>query len=223
MMTTASAGWHVGAVWAARAREHSTNAERTQPVQFDRPISFPPLGAPLGKCRVFLKAWEARIVLAMQTTDTQSAEYNLGVLKKQDPRIARVLHTAKHAVVYVYTNDESADSPWERHNVEGALHIVERSAEPRYQLFIHNRLSTDNLVESITPEFSIEVTEEVRAHSPRHRALARPLRHARRCARAPPAALLAPFCRSFCSTRTRRVRCSASGSTRLRIAIARPG
>lgn len=102
----------------------------------------------------------------MLTTAPQSAEYNLGVLKKQDPRIVRVLHTAKHAVVYVYTEDEAAESPWERHNVEGALHIVERSVEPRYQLFIHNRLSTNNLVESITPEFSIEVSEEVRS-SPR--------------------------------------------------------
>ncbi|KAJ1639380.1 hypothetical protein T492DRAFT_937972 [Pavlovales sp. CCMP2436] len=96
----------------------------------------------------------------MQTSDTKSQEYNLGVLKKHDPRISRVLHTAGHAVVYVYKDEESAESPWERHNVEGALFVVERAAEPRYQLLILNRLSTSNLVENITSDFSIEVTEE---------------------------------------------------------------
>jgi hypothetical protein len=98
----------------------------------------------------------------MLTTAPKSQEYNLGVLKKHDPCISRVLHTAGHAVVYVY-NEESTESPWERHNVEGALFIVERAAEPRYQLLILNRLSTSNLVENITSDFSIEVTEEVRA------------------------------------------------------------
>lgn len=145
----------------------------------------------------------------MQTTDTKSAEYNLGVLRKQDPRIVRVLHTAKHAVVYVYTEDEAADSPWERHNVEGALHIVERNVEPRYQLFIHNRLSTSNLVESITPDFSIEVSEEVRT-APRPRAPEGALA----CAHGPRVPRLAPRPRSSCCTRTTRTRCSGSGSTR---------
>ena len=101
------------------------------------------------------------LVARMQTSNTKSAEYNLTVLKKHDPRITRVLHTAGHAVVYVYKEEEGAASPWERHNVEGALFVVERSAEPRHQLLILNRLSTDNLVENITADFSVEISEEV--------------------------------------------------------------
>jgi len=96
----------------------------------------------------------------MQTTNTKSLEYNLVVLKKHDKRITRVLHTAGHAVVYVYKEDAPGGSPWERHNVEGALFIVERDCEPKYQLLILNRLSTDNLVENINPQFSIEVSED---------------------------------------------------------------
>lgn len=99
----------------------------------------------------------------MQTDNTKSLEYNLGVLKKHDRNISRVLHTAGHAVVYVYKDDEGAESPWERHNVEGALFVVERTSAPRYQLWILNRLSTNNLVENITSDFSIEATEEVRS------------------------------------------------------------
>lgn len=99
----------------------------------------------------------------MQTTNDKSLEYNLGVLKKHDSRITRVIQTAGHAVVYVYKDDSGADSPWERHNVEGALFVVERSEAPRFQLWILNRLSTDNLVENVTADFAIEVSEEVRA------------------------------------------------------------
>jgi hypothetical protein len=97
----------------------------------------------------------------MQTTDTESQEYNEGVLKKLDRSIERVLHTSGHAVVYIYKDDDASDSPWERHKVEGTLFIVERAVEPRYQLLILNRLSTSNLVESITADFTIESSEEV--------------------------------------------------------------
>ena len=73
-------------------------------------------------------------------------EYNLAVLKRRDASITRVLDMAGHVVLYQFNEDSKA---WDRKNVEGSLFVVERSSAPTHQFVVLNRLSSENLIETI--------------------------------------------------------------------------
>ncbi|KAI3831530.1 hypothetical protein MKW92_046089 [Papaver armeniacum] len=65
-----------------------------------------------------------------------------------------ILITAAHVTFYKF-NDEL--SQWSRKDVEGSLFVVKRNAQPRFQLIVMNRRSTENLVEDLLGEFEYEV------------------------------------------------------------------
>lgn len=93
----------------------------------------------------------------MQTERAKQMEYNLAVLRRRDAAISRVLDMAGHVVLYHFDEDSKA---WDRKNVEGSLFVVERSAAPTYQFVVLNRLSSENLVETIDENFQTELTEQ---------------------------------------------------------------
>ena len=88
---------------------------------------------------------------------SKQLEYNLAVLKRRDASISRVLDMAGHVVLYQFNEDSKA---WDRKNVEGSLFVVERSSAPSYQFVVLNRLSSENLVETIDENFQTELTEQ---------------------------------------------------------------
>jgi len=93
----------------------------------------------------------------LQTERSKQLEYNLGVLKRRDAAITRILDMAGHVVLYKFNEDTKQ---WDRKNVEGSLFVVERSTEPSHQFVVLNRLSSENLVESINENFQTELTDQ---------------------------------------------------------------
>ena len=95
--------------------------------------------------------------MSLHLERSKQLEYNLGVLKRRDADIARVLDMAGHVVLYQFNEDTKA---WDRRNIEGSLFVVERTSEPRHQFVVLNRLSSENLVETIDENFQTELTEQ---------------------------------------------------------------
>ena len=84
-------------------------------------------------------------------------EYNLAVLRRRDAAILRVLDMAGHVVLYQFNEENKA---WDRKNVEGSLFVVERSTAPKHMFVVLNRLSSENLVETVDESFQTELTEQ---------------------------------------------------------------
>ena len=93
----------------------------------------------------------------MQTERSKQLEYNLSVLKRRDAAIKEVLDMAGHVVMYRFNEEKQS---WDRKNVEGSLFVVERTTVPTHQFVVLNRLSSENLVESINEDFQMELTEQ---------------------------------------------------------------
>ena len=88
----------------------------------------------------------------MQTAKAQQLEYNLQVLRRRDASITQILGMAGHVVLYQFNEETKA---WDRRNVEGSLFVVERSSEPKNQFVVINRLSSENLVETVDANFQV--------------------------------------------------------------------
>ena len=91
--------------------------------------------------------------MSLQLERSKQLEYNLGVLKRRDADIVRVLDMAGHVVLYQFNEESKA---WDRRNMEGSLFVVQRATEPSYQFVVLNRLSSENLVETIDENFQTE-------------------------------------------------------------------
>lgn len=79
------------------------------------------------------------------------------MLKRRDAAIIKILDMAGHVVLYQFNEDSKA---WDRKGVEGSLFVVERSTEPRYQFVVLNRLSSENLIETVDADFQTELTDQ---------------------------------------------------------------
>ena len=95
--------------------------------------------------------------MSLQLERSKQLEYNLAVLKRRDADISKVLDMAGHVVLYQFNEDSKV---WDRKNVEGSLFVVERSSAPQFQFVVLNRLSSENLVETIDDNFQTELTEQ---------------------------------------------------------------
>lgn len=93
----------------------------------------------------------------MQTDKAKQFEYNLNVLKRRDSAITEILDMSGHVVLYQFNE---ASQSWDRKNVEGGLFVVARSSEPKHMFVVMNRLSNENVVEGITADFQMELTEQ---------------------------------------------------------------
>eukprot|EP00967_Tisochrysis_lutea_P154160 scaffold305710_cov30-Tisochrysis_lutea.AAC.1 len=93
----------------------------------------------------------------MQTDKAKQLEYNLAVLKRRDAEISEVINMAGHVVLYQYNETTQA---WDLKKVEGSLFVVARVSEPRHMFVVLNRLSSQNVVEAITADFQMELTDQ---------------------------------------------------------------
>ena len=87
----------------------------------------------------------------------QLLKYNLAVLQRRDADISGVVDMAAHVVLYKFSEETQS---WERRQVEGSLFIVSRTSDPKYMFVVLNRISSENVVEPVTPEFQMELTEQ---------------------------------------------------------------
>lgn len=128
---------------------------------FPPPSPPPSIGAGGAGCRRRRRVVGARAREAMLAGGSDSrakqAEYNLGVLKRRDASIQSIVGSAGHVVLYQFNEENKA---WDRKNVEGSLFVVERATAPRHQFVVLNRLSSENLVETVDENFQTELTEQ---------------------------------------------------------------
>ncbi|KAH6565521.1 hypothetical protein BASA50_003629 [Batrachochytrium salamandrivorans] len=79
---------------------------------------------------------------------------NLGVLRRHDPLIESILATSSHVTVY---NFEPRSQAWTKRGIEGTMFIFQRNSQPQFGFMIMNRLSTENLVVSLTSDLQFEM------------------------------------------------------------------
>ena len=73
------------------------------------------------------------------------------------PFLPQVLDMSAHVVLYQFNE---ASQAWDKKNVEGSLFIVARSSEPKHMFVVLNRLSNEHVVEGITADFQMELTDQ---------------------------------------------------------------
>eukprot|EP01117_Protostelium_nocturnum_P004624 TRINITY_DN1678_c0_g1_i1.p1 TRINITY_DN1678_c0_g1~~TRINITY_DN1678_c0_g1_i1.p1 ORF type:complete len:278 (-),score=104.63 TRINITY_DN1678_c0_g1_i1:48-881(-) len=83
-------------------------------------------------------------------------QLNLPSLQRIDPYVAQVLDSAAHVTLYNY---QLQSQNWEKKEVEGSLFVVRRSCEPFHAFIVLNRLSTNNMIEEISHEIEIQISE----------------------------------------------------------------
>ncbi|GAX73372.1 hypothetical protein CEUSTIGMA_g825.t1 [Chlamydomonas eustigma] len=83
-----------------------------------------------------------------------SKDNDLQTLRLVDPDVDEVLETAAHVCLY---HMHVTTQQWVRKNVEGSLFLLKRRREPRFQMMVLNRLSTDNYVETVHAGLDFEV------------------------------------------------------------------
>lgn len=88
----------------------------------------------------------------IESTNDDHMDINLRTLKRMDSSVKDILGSASQVAAYEYSNNT-----WKRLDIEGSLFLVSRSSAPFYSIIINNRLSTDNLVEAITPDYEFRL------------------------------------------------------------------
>lgn len=86
--------------------------------------------------------------------DKGSDMINLRNLRRNDPHVVEILHTATAVGIYEYCRNPKQ---WNKMDIEGPLHVVRRSVHPKTMMIVTNRLSTKNLVEGITAGTDVSI------------------------------------------------------------------
>ncbi|XP_058126368.1 mRNA-decapping enzyme 1A [Anopheles ziemanni] len=85
--------------------------------------------------------------------DQTELRMNLVAIKRVDPYAKDIVNSSAHVAFYVFNN---AENEWEKTDIEGALFIYSRFAEPYHSIFINNRLNTNSLVEPIRGQIELQ-------------------------------------------------------------------
>eukprot|EP00877_Chromochloris_zofingiensis_P001319 jgi/Chrzof1/11188/Cz05g27120.t1 len=85
---------------------------------------------------------------------SKASDISMAVLKRIDPEVEEVLANAGHVCLYRMSCE---DQQWQRKNIEGSLFLLKRRSQPRFQMIVLNKLSTDNYMETIHGGLELEV------------------------------------------------------------------
>merc|ERR1719188_499050 len=79
----------------------------------------------------------------------------LASLQQVDPDIDNIEAYSKFVVAYLL-QQEGANPGWRKANIEGPVYLVRRRTIPRYQLLVKNQFSTNDLLDSLHPEWELD-------------------------------------------------------------------
>ncbi|XP_055541667.1 mRNA-decapping enzyme 1A [Wyeomyia smithii] len=85
--------------------------------------------------------------------DQTELRMNLVAIQRSDPYAKDIVNSSAHVAFYTFN---TAKNEWEKTDIEGALFIYSRNAEPYHSIFINNRLNTNSLVEPINGQIDLE-------------------------------------------------------------------
>lgn len=78
---------------------------------------------------------------------------NLQAIQRSDPYAKEIINSSAHVAFYTYNKKLNE---WEKTDIEGALFIYSRTAEPHHSIFINNRLNTNSLIEPINEYIELQ-------------------------------------------------------------------
>ena len=84
-------------------------------------------------------------------------EIALGLRKWRDAAVSGVIDMSSHVVLYRFSEETQS---WDRHNVANTLYVVSRSEEPKYQFVVPNLNDSEYIVESVSSDFQMELTDQ---------------------------------------------------------------
>lgn len=85
--------------------------------------------------------------------DQTELRMNLAAIQRSDPYAKDIINSSAHVAFYTFN---TAENEWEKTDIEGALFIYSRNAEPYHSIFINNRLNTNSLVEPINGQIELQ-------------------------------------------------------------------
>lgn len=85
--------------------------------------------------------------------DQTELRMNLVAIQRSDPYAKDIVNSSAHVAFYTFN---TAENEWEKTDIEGALFIYSRNAEPYHSIFINNRLNTNSLVEPINGQIELQ-------------------------------------------------------------------
>ncbi|EDS45470.1 decapping protein 1 [Culex quinquefasciatus] len=85
--------------------------------------------------------------------DQTELRMNLVAIQRSDPYAKDIINSSAHVAFYTFN---TAENEWEKTDIEGALFIYSRNAEPYHSIFINNRLNTNSLVEPINGQIELQ-------------------------------------------------------------------
>lgn len=85
--------------------------------------------------------------------DQTELRMNLAAIQRSDPYAKDIINSSAHVAFYTFNTSENE---WEKTDIEGALFIYSRTAEPFHSIFINNRLNTNSLVEPINGQIELQ-------------------------------------------------------------------
>ncbi|KAG8191968.1 hypothetical protein JTE90_002240 [Oedothorax gibbosus] len=85
--------------------------------------------------------------------NSEALKINLAALRKVDSSISSIVDSENQVALYKYISDAGK---WEKTDIEGTLFVYMRAQKPHHGFMIMNRLSTTNLVESITEKLDFQ-------------------------------------------------------------------
>lgn len=85
--------------------------------------------------------------------DQTELRMNLAAIQRSDPYAKDIINSSAHVAFYTFN---TAENEWEKTDIEGALFIYRRNAEPYHSIFINNRLNTNSLVEPINGQIELQ-------------------------------------------------------------------
>ncbi|CAO1614460.1 unnamed protein product [Sympodiomycopsis kandeliae] len=91
-----------------------------------------------------------------ESEDARSA-FNIKVLKRHDPQIATIVHSASFVVLYQYDNSTSS---WSKTGIEGPMFLYKRTISPHYGMFVLNRNGVENFSVPLTKEDELQLTDQ---------------------------------------------------------------
>lgn len=95
----------------------------------------------------------------MQQPDVDAVRRRLRVtnLQMSDPAICDVLGQAQYVGLYTMKEGRTGNPEWEKASIEGAMFIVRRSTEPKYNVIIKNQLGNDDLIEVPSADWDLDI------------------------------------------------------------------
>ncbi|EAT47731.1 AAEL001187-PA [Aedes aegypti] len=85
--------------------------------------------------------------------DQTELRMNLAAIQRTDPYATDIVNSSAHVAFYTFN---TAENEWEKTDIEGALFIYKRTANPLHCIFINNRLNTNSLVEPINGQIELQ-------------------------------------------------------------------